>query len=259
MIPKTIHYCWFGDNPKSKLNEKCIDSWKKICPDYQIVEWNETNVDIESCPIYVQEAYENRKWAFVSDYIRLKVVYENGGIYLDTDVELLKRPDELLGYDAYFGIDEEKRVATGLGFGACSKHPLIKYLMDDYINAVFVNPDDTFDLTPCPNRNTAAIYSYFGVTNLDGLNNNKENIKFLPNEYLNPYNNSTDIMNITNNTVSIHWYSASWFTEDHWIYHRYVVRKAKWQRLLGNKCGEIAVKITYRLLFRNDRERLKKM
>ena len=125
MIPKIIHYCWFGYGPKPKLAEKCIRSWKKYCPDYQIIEWNENNFDISACPLYVRQAYEARKWAFVTDYVRLKVIYENGGIYMDTDVELKKNLDNLLPYNAYFGFENYWVIATGLGFGALRDFPYL--------------------------------------------------------------------------------------------------------------------------------------
>ena len=100
MIPKVIHYCWFGGNPKPKLAEKCIKSWKKYCPDYEIIEWNEDNFDISAAPLYVRQAYEAKKWAFVTDYVRLEVVYNHGGVYLDTDVELLKSLDSLFQFES---------------------------------------------------------------------------------------------------------------------------------------------------------------
>ena len=117
MIPKKIHYCWFGGNPLPELAIKCLESWKKYCPDYEIIEWNETNFNLDSCE-YVREAYQAKKWAFVSDYARLKVVYDNGGIYLDTDVELIKSLDRLLKNKSFFGTETTGVVATGLGFGA---------------------------------------------------------------------------------------------------------------------------------------------
>lgn len=126
LLPKTIHYCWFGNNEKPKLFYKCYKSWKRFCPDYEIIEWNESNIDISSCPLYVQQAFEEKKWAFVTDYIRLKIIYENGGIYLDTDVELLKPLDDLLVYNAYFGFEDEKHINTGLGFGAAKGFELLK-------------------------------------------------------------------------------------------------------------------------------------
>ena len=104
MIPKKIHYCWVGGNSKPPLVKKCIQSWKKYCPDYEIIEWNESNYDI-SKNIYMKQAYEAKKWAFVTDYMRLDIIYEHGGIYLDTDVELIKNIDDLLSNEAFAGIE----------------------------------------------------------------------------------------------------------------------------------------------------------
>lgn len=133
MIPKVIHYCWFGGNPKSDIIERCISSWKEYCPDYRIVEWNETNFDVE-CIKYVADAWADKKWAFVSDYARLRIIYEHGGIYLDTDVLLHNHIDDLLSYECWLASDDVRYIATGLGFGAEAGHPLIKSLMDAYLN-----------------------------------------------------------------------------------------------------------------------------
>lgn len=131
MIPKIIHYCWFGGNPKSNLIKQCIDSWKKYCPDYQIIEWNESNFNV-NCNSYVKAAYEDKKWAFVSDYARLYVVYNCGGVYLDTDVLLHSKIDELLENKCWLASDDVRYVATGLGFGAEKGNWLIKTIMDAY-------------------------------------------------------------------------------------------------------------------------------
>ena len=104
MIPKKIHYCWFGGNEKPKSVKKCIDSWKKFCPDYEIIEWNESNFNIYENG-YTKLCCENKRWAFLSDYARLKVIYDNGGIYFDTDVEVVKSFDDLLDCDAFFGFE----------------------------------------------------------------------------------------------------------------------------------------------------------
>ena len=118
MIPKVIHYCWFGNNPLPFEVKKCIDSWKKICPDYEIKRWDETNFDVYQND-FIKSAYESKAWAFVSDYARLKIVYDEGGIYLDTDVELKKSLDELRKNEGFFAIQQEGHYcATGLGFGA---------------------------------------------------------------------------------------------------------------------------------------------
>ena len=121
MIPKIIHYCWFGRNPLPKTAEKCIRSWKKCCPDYEIIRWDESNFDV-NCNEYCREMYEQEKWAFLTDYVRLRVVYENGGIYLDTDVEVIKPLDDLLHNSAYMGLETTDKVNTGLGFGAERNH-----------------------------------------------------------------------------------------------------------------------------------------
>lgn len=117
MIPKKIHYCWFGGNSLSSEVRKCIASWRRFCPDYEIIEWNEKNFDVD-CIRYTADAYRDRRWAYVTDYARLKIVYEQGGIYLDTDVELLRPLDPLLENKVYFGMQRAGEVATGLGFGA---------------------------------------------------------------------------------------------------------------------------------------------
>lgn len=111
-IPKVLHYCWFGGAPKPKNIQNCIRSWKKYCPDYEIIEWNEQNFDV-SQSLYTRQAYDARRWAFVADYARLKILYEQGGIYMDTDVELLRPLDDLLAYPAFFGFQHNNEVATG--------------------------------------------------------------------------------------------------------------------------------------------------
>ena len=117
MIPKIIHYCWFGRGAKSDLMQKCISSWKMFMPNYKIIEWNEDNVDFKA-NTYLEEAYELKKYAFMSDYVRLKVIYEYGGIYLDTDVELLKSLEPILKKGGFFSFEREQTIATGLGFAA---------------------------------------------------------------------------------------------------------------------------------------------
>ena len=107
MIPKTIHYCWFGGNPLPPLAVKCIKSWKKYCPDYEIIEWSEKNFDVSSAPLYVRQAYEAKKWAFVTDYVRLYAMTTCGGVYMDTDVELVKPIDTYLSHEAFSGFEDD--------------------------------------------------------------------------------------------------------------------------------------------------------
>ena len=210
MIPKIIHYCWFGRGKKSELIERCIESWKTFCPDYEIIEWNEDNFDVNSCE-YTKEAYEEKKWAFVSDFARLKIIYDNGGIYLDTDVELIKPIDDLLINKGFMGFDEKGIVATGLGFGAEKGNEIIGEFLKDYDDIPFVLEDGSFDLTPCPDRNTDALVR-LGM-DIKNTNQTFMDMVFLPREYLCPMDYYTGKKTITQNTYSIHHYSASWTSD----------------------------------------------
>lgn len=154
MIPKIIHYCWFGHSEKNDIIKKCIASWKVQCPDYQIIEWNESNFDIRMND-YVSEAYDAGKWAFVSDFCRLYVVKKMGGIYLDTDVELLKNLDELLQYDCFYIYETALNIATGLGFGSVKNHMIVDEMIKQYDGRHFL-VNGKLDMTPCPAGNTAA-------------------------------------------------------------------------------------------------------
>lgn len=140
-IPKVIHYCWFGRGEKSELMKKCIASWHKYCPDWEIIEWNEGNFDIHFCP-YAEKAYYAKKYAYLTDAARLKIIYELGGIYLDTDVELLRPLDNLLNFEAWFGYMRSTNpdgttfteINTGSGFGAIKGNPFVKKLLDQYLS-----------------------------------------------------------------------------------------------------------------------------
>lgn len=206
-IPKVIHYCWFGKGEMPKLAKKCIKSWKKYCSDYKIICHNEDNFDLTQNR-YLNEAYKAGKWAFVSDYARLKIIYDNGGIYLDTDVELIKPIDDLLLNKGFMGFDEKGIVATGLGFGAEKGNKIVLEFLKDYDNIPFVLPDGSYDLTPCPDRNTVAL-TRLGM-DINNTNQTFMDITFLPDEYLCPMNYYTGKKTITENTYSIHHYSASW-------------------------------------------------
>ena len=206
-IPKVIHYCWFGRGELPTLEKKCIASWKKYCPDYKIVCWNEDNFNINQNK-YAKEAYEAKKWAFVSDYVRLKVLYEEGGIYLDTDVEIIKSFDSLIKDMGYMGFDDVGIVSTGLGF-ACEKgNELIGEILKDYDNISFKLSDGTFDLTPCPKRNTQTMERLgFDVNIKDQV---FMGIHIYPEDYFCPIKYYTGKKIITSNTHSIHHFCASW-------------------------------------------------
>ena len=211
MIPKIIHYCWFGGKPLPVLAQKCINSWKKYCPDYEIKEWNETNFDVLGCD-FTKEAFEAKKWAFLSDYARLSIIFQEGGIYLDTDVELLKSLDFILKHKCFFAEETTGFVNTGLGFGAEKGNSIIKKLLQEYEGKHFLLPDGTFDLTPCPKKNTRPLFQYgyhfSGETIWKG-----ENIVIYPPEYFCPMDCDTRKLEVTENTISIHHFEASWHTK----------------------------------------------
>ena len=212
MIPKIIHYCWFGGAEKPESVRKCIKSWRKKCPDYKVLEWNEDTFDLSECPLYVQQAYAAGKWAFVTDYVRLAVVYQHGGIYLDTDVELVKRLDKLLQYQAYFGFENANHINTGVGFGAVAGCEILAEMMVDYQGIPFLREDGTLDTTPCPQRNTEVLVRHGLITN-DAKQLLEGNILILPSIYLCPINYHTNKRRYSLQTISIHHYSASWHSE----------------------------------------------
>ncbi len=203
-IPKVIHYCWFGGNPLPKSAEKCIKSWQKYCPNYEIKRWDESNFDV-TCNEYCKFCYENKKWAFLTDYVRLKVIYDNGGVYLDTDVELLKNLDDLVKNGAYMGFEDDQAIATGLGFAGEKGHEFIGENMRYYENLT-----DFSALRSCPIITTELLVAY-------GLKDNNGNIQkvagmnIYPPEYLCPKNERTGLTEKTKNTYSIHHFDASWF------------------------------------------------
>lgn len=228
-IPKVIHYCWFGGSPQPKSVQRCIQSWKKYCPDYKIIEWNESNFGF-SANRYAQEAYEQKKWAFVSDYARLKIIYDQGGVYFDTDVELIRPIDDLLKDEGFMGFENKTLVASGLGFGAIPAHPLIGALLSDYKDIPFVLEDGTLDTTPCPRRNTACLSS-LGLR-ADNTMQLLQGIRFLPQDYLCPMDYYTGETTITANTYSIHHFDASWTSP---VSRRSIALR----RLVGERCYAI--------------------
>ena len=210
-IPKKIHYCWFGGKEKPELMKKCIESWKKYCPDYEIIEWNETNFDT-NINNYVKEAYEHKRYAFVADFARLWVVNKYGGIYLDTDVELIKNIDDVLQYKAFFASEDNICINTGLGFGSEKKNKILKGLIEDYNISHFIQENGNQDKTTCPVRNTKIIKKYI-VSDGDFSKRFIENdICYFSKEYFCPLDYETKKLSITNNTYAIHWFNGSWIT-----------------------------------------------
>lgn len=206
MIKKIIHYCWFGGNKKPKIIKNCIASWKKYCPDYQIKEWNETNFDIDFCR-YSREAYDNKKWAFVSDVARFYILNEYGGIYLDTDVELLKTLDGFLESN-FVAFENAKSINTGL-IMACEKDDdLCKYMLSGYTMDRFIQTDGSFNLKNVCERVT----EYFVAKGLIQEDRTQRIADYViyDTSYFNPMNMDTGRVQLKENTVSVHRYTATW-------------------------------------------------
>lgn len=213
MIPKVINYCWFGGNELPKETKKCIESWKKYCPGYQIVEWNESNFDIH-CHPFVESAYNSKAWAFVSDYARLKVIYDNGGIYLDTDVKVLKNLDFLLQNEMYVGIQQQGEYCnTGLGFGAYKQHPIVKQMMEKYDGLKY--SDDVKEKIACPYLNDSVIKEngYIFSNDIKRL----KNMTVYPPKYIDPIAPGDTCNLLCNDSFSVSLYSASWTSKSNRI------------------------------------------
>ena len=210
MIPKTIHYCWFGGSPLPELAQKCIESWKRFCPDYEIVRWDESNFDL-SYNDYVREAYEAKKWAFVTDVVRLYVLVNYGGIYMDTDVEVLKPLDELLQYEAFSGFESQTKISTGIMASVIGQKLFMEFL-NEYNEIHFIKADGSYDLTTNVIRITNTCLKYGFVPN-----NQRQTVKgftLFPKDYFCPKDYKTGITEITDNTYANHHFEGSWLSEE---------------------------------------------
>lgn len=207
MIPKIIHYCWFGGKPKPELALKCIESWKKYCPDYEIKEWNESNFDMAACE-YIKEAYTEKKWAFITDYVRLYAMFYEGGIYMDTDVEVIHSLDPFLDNKAFSGFEDFSNIPTGIM--ACEKgFELFGEFLDYYKGRHFKLPDGTIDVT----TNVLIITNL--CKNKGFVPNNQEQIigggfKLYPKDFFCPKDYTSGKIELTDRTVTIHHFSGSW-------------------------------------------------
>ena len=211
MIQKIIHYCWFGGKEKPELAKKCIESWKKYCPDYELKEWNEETFNIESAPIYVQEAYQEKKWAFITDYVRLWAMYNLGGIYMDTDVEVLKPLDEFLDNNGFTGFEDDKYMVTGI-MAAEKELPLMRQLLSYYDGRKFIREDGTLDMT----TNTVSITKTLKEMGFEpnGKMQIREGFAIYPRDYFCPLDDATGKLFKSNNTATIHWFNKSWLPEN---------------------------------------------
>jgi mannosyltransferase OCH1-like enzyme len=243
MIPQCIHYCWFGGNPLPPLALTCITSWKQFCPGYEVVEWNESNFDI-NYNTYVKEAYDAGKWAFVSDVARLWVLVNHGGIYMDTDCELVKPIDKFLTLDAVSGFEDSSLVPTAL-MGCRKGHALFKELLMDYDAKKFILPGGRYDTTP----NVTIITNTLEKKGLV-LNNKQQTIAgftLYPSDYFCPKNHKTGEINLTENTHAIHHFDGSWLTDEQKHSHKII---ARFRRKYGNRMGFIIYMVWSVLTFK---------
>ena len=223
-IPKTIHYCWFGRTPLTRLGRKCISSWRKYLPDYEIKEWNEDNFDVNIIP-YVKEAYEAKKYAFVSDYARFWILYHYGGLYFDTDVEIIRNMDDIISRGPFMGRENEFKkgadtvgVAPGLGLGCYAGHGLYKEILDFYQPLHFVNPDGSLNLHTVVEYTTSILLKH-GLQDKDEIQESA-GVYIYPKEYFCPKSYDDLVICKTDNSVSIHHFAASWMSSGAQKKHR---------------------------------------
>lgn len=245
MIPKVINYCWFGHNPLPPLAIKCINSWKKYLPDYEIKEWNEDNFDVNIIP-YTKEAYEAKKYAFVSDYARFWILYHHGGLYFDTDVEVIRNMDEIIAKGPFMGCEKEfvpnsgiedaakLNVAPGLGLGVTSGLGLYKEILNVYNALHFLNKDGSFNLKTVVDYTTEILVAH-GLK-YTGEVQKCDEVWIYPKEYFCPLDFDTGKLTITEKSYSIHQYSATWLSKKEKL-------KKKVSILLGSKMTNMIVKI----------------
>lgn len=213
MIPKIIHYCWFGCKEKPEDVLKMIASWKKHCPDYEIKEWNETNFDIH-LNRYTEEAYQQKKWAFVSDVARLWALVHEGGIYMDTDVEVIRPLDNLLANKAFIGFEGTQWIGTNL-MGTEPHNAFLQAFLEDYNHRNFTNPDGTLNQTTNVEEITSRFLSQHNLER-NGKQQQAGDFTVYPTDYFSPYDYINGKVHTTANTYSIHWFSQSWIKRNKW-------------------------------------------
>jgi len=243
MIPKIIHYCWFGRGKMPKLEKQCIQSWEKYLPDYEIKLWNEDNFDVNSIP-YTKEAYEAKKYAFVSDYARFWILYHYGGIYFDTDVEIIKPIDDLLSKGAFFACEKNGgrlinsqwsiTCAPGLGLAAYADMEIYRTILDFYKTIRFLNNDNSYNLTTVVSYTTKILKDY-GLQNISEIQK-INNIWIYPSEYFCPIDYDTKKVNITENTYCIHYFAGSWISKRRKIKNKII-------DMLGERPTQLLIKM----------------
>ncbi|MFD0682124.1 MULTISPECIES: glycosyltransferase family 32 protein [unclassified Paenibacillus] len=210
-IPKIIHYCWFGRGKKPSQAYKCISSWRKHLPDYQIIEWNEDNFDV-NVNLYCKQAYDAGKYAFVTDYVRLHVIYYHGGIYMDTDVEVLKSLDKFLDTSAFSGFESNEYIPTGI-MGCAKGHPWVGRLLEFYKNHVFYKSNGSMDVTTNTSVITSITKDEYNLVIGNHMQILKDDVHIYPSDYFCPKNWMTGEMQLTYNSHVIHHFAGSWLPQ----------------------------------------------
>ncbi|MBQ5979810.1 MAG: glycosyl transferase [Bacteroidales bacterium] len=214
MIPKVIHYCWFGRNPLPKMAVKCIESWKTFLPDYEIKEWNEDNFDVNIIP-YTKDAYADGKYAFVSDYARFWILYHYGGVYFDTDVEVIKPMDDIIERGPFMGLEipgEDCKIAPGLGLAVEAGNPIYETILEGFEKLDYHLPDGSrnpYTMIPM----VTDIMKLKGLNGFDSAQNVNGIFVYAP-DYFNPLDDATGRLRKTGNTRTIHWFMKSWLPEE---------------------------------------------
>lgn len=208
LIPKIINYCWFGHQPMTPLALKCLESWKEYLPDYKMLLWDESSFKVHNSR-YTWEAYKHKKYAFVSDYVRLFALYHVGGIYLDMDVELIKNFDKFLDKPAFSGFENPDFLQSGV-IGAMPRHPWIKCFFDYYKTKPFIQADGSMNLIPNVRFMTTISEKKFGLISGNEFQILKDDVHIYPNDYFCPMVWETKEIILTQNTHCIHHFAASW-------------------------------------------------
>lgn len=211
-IPKVIHFCWLSGDPYPEKIRHCIDSWKRILPDYEIRLWDSNRFDLNAS-IWCKEAFDARKYAFAADYIRWYALFNEGGIYLDSDVEVLKRFDDLLHLPYFIGTEQSGYLEPAI-VGAGKGNPIIKQILDYYTNRHFVKNDGGFDMTPLPQIMQEVFEGKYVFEKVMGINDFEDDpmkLCFFPASFFSPKRSDTFEINIEDQTYTIHHFNASWF------------------------------------------------
>lgn len=243
MIPKIIHYCWFGKNPLPPLAKRCIESWKTNLPDYMIKEWNEDNFDVNMLS-YTKDAYLNKKYAFVSDVARLYALYKEGGIYLDTDVEVINSFDQLLKHIAFVGFENNIYIGTGI-IASEKGGKWVKDNLNFYNQLNFINDDGSLNLTPNVKYVTNYMFQH-GFEPNNSFQDFTDLVTLYPQEYFSPLNKGFNKYAVTKNTICIHYYAASWTSNSN-------QRNRKIANYLGPVITKLIIQLKRFLVFNRSR------